>query len=64
MTKRISAAVLVIAAAFAGENFKVLGKIKIGGTGGWDYLALDPVAGRVYASHGTLVEVVDTTAGK
>jgi hypothetical protein len=54
----------VIAAAFAGENFKVLGKIKIGGTSGWDYLAVDPAAGRVYASHGTLVEVVDTTAGK
>lgn len=64
MTKRMCAAVLIVAAAFAAEGFKVVGKIKIGGTGGWDYLAVDPAAGRVYASHGTLVEVVDTNAGK
>ena len=64
MTKRMCAAILVIGAAFAAEGFKVTGKIKIGGTGGWDYLAADPASGRVYASHGTLVEVVDTAAGK
>ncbi len=64
MTKRMCAAVLLVAAAFAAEGFKVVGKIKIGGTGGWDYLAVDPAAGRVYASHGTLVEVVDINAGK
>lgn len=64
MTKRICAVVLLIGAAFAAEGFKVIGKIKIGGTGGWDYVAVDPTAGRVYASHGTLVEVVDLKAGK
>src|ERR1700729_198699 len=65
MTKKMLIAGLVIAgAAFAAEGFKVIGKIKIGGTGGWDYVAVDPDAGRVYASHATVVEVVDTKAGK
>src|SRR5206468_762726 len=54
----------VSAFAFGSEGFKVLSKIKIGGTGGWDYVAVDPDANRVYASHATLVEVVDTKAGK
>jgi YVTN family beta-propeller protein len=64
MWKKFSIAALVIAMAFAAEGYKVLSKIKIGGTGGWDYVAVDPDADRVYASHGTLVEVVDTKAGK
>ncbi len=65
MTKRLLTAALAIGAlAFAAEGFKVISKIKIGGTGGWDYVAVDPDANRVYASHGTLVEVVDPKAGK
>lgn len=55
---------MIIAAAFAAEGYKVVGKIKIGGTGGWDYVAVDPDANRVYASHGTEVDVVDPKAGK
>jgi len=51
-------------AVFAAEGFKVVGKIKIGGTGGWDYLAVDPDANRLYASHATLVEVIDLKAGR
>ena len=62
--KLLIVASLIMAAAFAAEGYKVLGKIKIGGTGGWDYLAVDPAANRIYASHGTLVEVVDINAGK
>ncbi len=64
MLKKLSIAGLVIAMAFAAEGYKVLTKIKIGGTGGWDYVAVDPDADRVYASHGTFVEVVDPKAGK
>ncbi len=52
------------ASAFAAEGYKVLNKIKIGGTGGWDYVAMDNVNRRLYVSHGTLVEVVDPDAGK
>jgi len=55
---------LIAAAAFAAEGYKVIGKIKIGGTGGWDYVAIDSVNRRMYASHGTKVDVVDPDAGK
>jgi DNA-binding beta-propeller fold protein YncE len=54
----------MVSAAFAAEGYKVVNKIKIGGTGGWDYLAVDPATQRVYASHASVVEVVDTKAGK
>ena len=65
MRKRLLTLGLVIAAtAFAGEGFKVISKIKIGGTGGWDYIDIDPGAGRAYASHANLVEVVDLKTGK
>src|ERR1700679_391777 len=65
MTKKLLiAASLLALAAFAAEGFKVVNKIHIGGTGGWDYVAVDPNTNRVYASHATLVEVVDITSGK
>lgn len=62
--KKTLTIVLVCAAAFAAEGYHVLNKIKIGGTGGWDYLTLDNSARRLYVSHGTSVEVVDVDAGK
>src|SRR5580704_4834920 len=64
MKKLLIAGSMLAITAFAAEGYKVLSKIKIGGTGGWDYLAVDPAANRVYASHATFVEVVDTTSGK
>ena len=63
MKKLLTAAVLVVA-VFAAEGYKVVNKIKVGGTGGWDYVTLDPAARRLYVSHGTSVEVVDPDAGK
>jgi hypothetical protein len=48
---------LLAAAAFSAEGYKVLNKIKVGGTGGWDYLSVDPVTQRLFASHGGIVEV-------
>jgi DNA-binding beta-propeller fold protein YncE len=36
----------------------------IGGTGGWDYLTVDPNAHRLYIAHQTRVDVVDTNTGK
>ncbi len=55
---------LVIASAFAAEGYKVLNKIKVGGTGGWDYISLDSAGRRIYASHGGNVEVIDVDGGK
>jgi len=62
--KKVVTVVLLAAAAFAAEGYKVINKIKIGGSGGWDYVACDSAGRRVYASHGTAVEVVDPDAGK
>jgi len=55
---------LLAAAAFSAEGYKILNKIKVGGTGGWDYLSVDPVTQRLFASHGGIVEVVDLKVGK
>jgi DNA-binding beta-propeller fold protein YncE len=62
--KKIFALALLTATVFAAEGLKVINKIKIGGTGGWDYVTLDPVNRRLYASHGTEVDVVDPDSGK
>lgn len=62
--KKILAVSLVAAAAFAASGYKVLTKFKIGGTGGWDYVTVDSANRRIYASHGTAVEVLDADSGK
>jgi DNA-binding beta-propeller fold protein YncE len=62
--KKSLAVVLAVGAAFAAEGYKVVNKIKVGGTGGWDYLTLDNASRRLYVSHGANVEVVDVDAGK
>jgi WD40 repeat protein len=36
----------------------------IGGQGGWDYISVDSVSKRIYASHGKQVEVLDEDSGK
>ena len=62
--KRLIIVTLIAFAAFAAEGYKVINKIKIGGSGGWDYLTLDSPARRLYLTHTSTVEVVDLTAGK
>jgi len=39
--------------------YKQLAEITIGADGGWDYLAVDSAAGRLYVSHATKVVVID-----
>jgi len=39
--------------------YKLLKEIPVGGEGGWDYLAVDQFARRLYVSHGTKVVVID-----
>jgi YVTN family beta-propeller protein len=56
--------IVFASAAFGAEGFHVVDKIKIGGAGGWDYLNIDGAAHRLYVSHNTLVEVIDTSTGK
>jgi hypothetical protein len=49
------------AAAVGASGYKVLTKFKIGGIGGWDYVTFDSVNRRIYAAHGTAVEVLADT---
>jgi DNA-binding beta-propeller fold protein YncE len=47
------------AAPVEGARYHADGQIVLGGEGGWDYLTADPVARRLYVTHGTRVLVVD-----
>jgi DNA-binding beta-propeller fold protein YncE len=62
--KKLLTLALIAGAAYAAEGYKVLNKIKIGGTGGWDYVTYDPSSDRLYVSHGNQVEVVDVKDSK
>jgi len=62
--KKLMTVALLAGVAFAAEGYHVLNKIKIGGSGGWDYVTVDSNAHRLYATHGTVVDVVDMDAGK
>jgi DNA-binding beta-propeller fold protein YncE len=57
------AAVVALPAVLAAQAYKTE-KVNIGGEGGTDYLAADPVTGRVFISRGTHVMVVDGMTGK
>ena len=73
---RFSLFALIAASLFAGVvsaqygpakkkgGYHLLQKIEIGGEGGWDYLFADGDAKRLYLSHSTKVEVVDTETNK
>lgn len=52
------------ARADATPNYHLVQTIKLGGTGGWDYLKADSAGKRVYISRGTHVMVLDTQTGK
>lgn len=53
-----------IAAAQGGPaTYNLVRTIPLGGEGGWDYLTVDAAAHRLYVSHATRVQVVDTVKG-
>ena len=64
MFKKFVAFSLIGLSAFAAEGYKVINKIKVGGSGGWDYIALDETNRRLYATHSNVVDVIDPDAGK
>ncbi len=47
-----------------GTGYQVVGRYPIGGVGGFDYIAIDSAARRLYVSHATQVEVLDADSGK
>ena len=46
------------------SGYKLDKKVKLGGTGGWDYLEVDPATHRLFISRATHVIVVDPEQGK
>ena len=48
----------------AGSGYKIVRRIPIGGEGGWDGLAIDADAQRIYITRGAHIMVVDETSGK
>jgi len=55
---------LSFAVASQTQSYHVTDHWKIGGEGGWDYLLSDDAAHRLYVTHGSRVEVLDTTSGR
>ena len=49
------------AVARAEARYQLLTEISIGGEGGWDCLAVDASTHRLYVTHATKIEVIDTT---
>jgi DNA-binding beta-propeller fold protein YncE len=48
----------------AASGYRLAQKIKLGGSGGWDYLEVDPATHRLFISRGNHVIVVDPESGK
>lgn len=48
----------------AQQNYHVVDQWKVGGEDGWDYLAVDSKAQRLYVTRGARVDVLDTQSGK
>ena len=46
-----------------GSPFSIKKTWIIGGVGSWDYLTLDPAARQLFIAHGSIMQVVDVTAG-
>jgi YVTN family beta-propeller protein len=64
LTASMAGALLAPTAASAQKPYSVLNKWTIGGEGGWDYLTSDAKAHRLYVTHGSKVEVLDSDSGK
>ncbi|TAL62677.1 MAG: YncE family protein [Bacteroidetes bacterium] len=43
----------------SGSEYSIINKIHLTGDGGWDYLTVDENGGRLFVSHGTVVQVID-----
>src|SRR6266545_6935095 len=65
LTTRVVSTGFFLALLFqGGTDYEVVGRYPIGGVGGFDYIAIDSSARRLYVSHSTQVEVLDADSGK
>lgn len=51
--------IMTLPACGAEAAYRLLKEIPVGGDGGWDYLAVDQFARRVYVTHGAKIVVID-----
>src|SRR5213083_942243 len=63
-TKIISVGFFLALTFQGGTGYKVSDRYPIGGVGGFDYIAIDSSARRLYVSHSTQVDVLDADTGK
>jgi DNA-binding beta-propeller fold protein YncE len=68
MTCAVSVLVLmgmaVVSAETPESHYRIANRIGVEGDGFWDLLAVDDSTGRLFLSHSTMVQVVDTKTGK
>jgi YVTN family beta-propeller protein len=60
----LSVVFLAVSALAAAPGYHVVKTYKLGGEGGWDYLALDGASRRLFLSRSTHVMVIDADSGK
>lgn len=60
----MAVAVLSLAASATAQSYHIVDHWEIGGQGGWDYLLSDDAAHRLYVTHNSRVEVLDSKSGK
>jgi DNA-binding beta-propeller fold protein YncE len=60
----IAALMIGSSSLIAQSNYKLANKIHIEGDGGWDYLSVDEVNGRIFVSHATIAQAIDIKTGK
>jgi YVTN family beta-propeller protein len=68
-TTIIISCIMLAANSFCfGQNenpkYRIANRFSLEGDGGWDYLTLDENTGKLFISHGTITQVLDTKTGK
>ncbi len=58
------ASIATLACAADASLYKVVKQYPVPGNGGFDYIVFDSSSGRLYVSHGTVVDVLDAASGK
>ena len=56
--------IAIVSAQTNGSQYRIANRINVEGDGFWDLLAVDDSTGRLFLSHSTMVQVVDTRMGK
>ena len=60
----VGLALLALLQGAYGQNYKLLKSVPVGGEGGWDYLAIDANARKLYVTHASKIVIVDLAQDK